>query len=287
MREIKVKTPAKINLALEILGKRPDGFHEIQSIMQAVSLFDVLTITIEDSDKEQIEISGTSSKIPYDKNNIAHKAAKLFLGHAGIENQKVKIYIEKKIPVSAGLAGGSSNAAGVLWGLNKICKNLLSDEDLHFLAAKLGSDVNFCLTGGTCAATSRGEKIKQIVAPYLNFLIIKPSNLAISAKKAYTKYAELTQKPEDKTFNRMKEAASEAEIASLLNNDLEKAVIPAYPEIQEVKNYLLKLGCKNVLMSGSGASVFGIYSGNAEFSVLPANWQAFKVHSIGYGVTAS
>ena len=306
---IKVKTPAKINLVLEILGKRPDGFHEIQSIMQAVSLFDVLTISrhpecneespllknkqilkqVQD-DENKIEISGNSREIPYNEDNIAFKAAKLFLRHAKIENQQIKIHIEKNIPVSAGLAGGSSNAAGVLWGLNKLYEKPLSEEELHLLAAKLGSDVNFCLTGGTCVATSRGEVLQKVETPKLNFLIIKPSNIAISAKEAYTKYSELHAHHSEfiSESHRFQYQQILKQVQNddfgFLKNDLEAAILPDYPEIQEVKNYLLNLGCKGVLMSGSGSAVFGICDKDTDFIDLPQNWQCFKVHSINYGV---
>lgn len=260
MQKIKVKTPAKINLTLEILGKRPDGFHEIQSIMQAVSLYDYLTISVEDLNPD-IEISGNSDRIPYDKSNLVYKAAKIFLEKTGIFSKKIKIHIEKNIPVAAGLAGGSSNAAGTLFGLNRIFGDVLSNGQIHELAKKLGSDVNFCLEGGACIATSRGETLKKISSAKLDLVIIKPKNLFISAGEAYTKYAALPQKPEVKGLEEMVSAISNNEalkISSLLNNHLEYSIIPDYSEIQKIKDYLIKKGCLGAIMSGSGPSVFGI-----------------------------
>ncbi len=287
MKKIQVKTPAKINLTLEILGKRQDGFHEIQSIMQAVSLYDFLTISTGKNQEEKIEINGNSKSIPYNEDNICYRAAKMFLSQSNIKNQKINIYIEKNIPTSAGLAGGSSNAAGALFGLNKMYNNPLSNKQLHSIAASLGSDVNFCLEGGTCITTSRGEKIQRILTPELKILIIKPSNISISAKEAYIKYSELKQKPQKKVFEELKQAIinnKPDKITSLLNNDLEKAVIPIYPEIEKIKQYLLKCGCGNVLMSGSGSSVFGIYEEEIDFNNLSTEWESYKVKTIDYGV---
>lgn len=288
MKKIKVKTPAKINLILEILCKRPDGFHEIRSIMQAVSLFDYLTITARDSDAMVISLDGNSGLIPYDRENIAFKAAEAFFKKVNIENQLINIYIEKNIPVAAGLAGGSSNAAGTLWGLNKLFGNPLSAGELHSIASILGSDVNFCLQGGTCIATSRGEVLQHLSTPDLKIVIARPKNLFISAKEAYQKYSKLAEKPETKYFERMKKAInnnSRDEISSLLNNDLEMAIFPAYPEIAQLKNVLLNLNCKNALMSGSGPSVFGIYTDNIDICPLAEVNEVFMSESINCGVT--
>jgi len=286
MKKIRVKTPSKINLVLEILGKRADGFHEIRSIMQAVSLFDYLNITAQTDDKQKIQLSGNSSLIPYGQENIVFKAAEKFLNKAGIENQSINIYIEKNIPVAAGLAGGSSDAAGTLWGLNTLYDNSLSNKELHAIAATLGSDVNFCLQGGTCATTSRGEVLEPLSTPDLQIVLARPKNLYISAKEAYHRYSQLTAKPETKNFSGMKNAINSnrpEEIASLLNNDLEKAILPIYPKIEKLKNILLKSGCYNTLMSGSGPTVFGIYSEKIDLKKLPEEYEVFTVNSVNYG----
>jgi len=287
--QIKVKTPAKINLILEILKKREDGFHDIQSIMQAVNLYDFLTIEVEkiDNDENTIELSGNSAQIPYDKTNLVYKASELFLKKADLKGFKIKIHIEKNIPVAAGLAGGSSNAAGTLWGLNKIFAGILSSLEVHSLAAQMGSDLNFCLEGGTQIATSRGEVLSKISSPNLNIVIIKPENLFISAKEAYTKYANLPQKPEIKGLKEMKKAICQNnldKIALLLNNHLEDAIISDYPEIQEIKDYLIQKGCKNAMMSGSGPSVFGIYQDEIDLSDAKPDWNCFKAKTVDFGI---
>lgn len=285
MQSIKVKTPAKINLTLEILNKRPDGFHNIQSIMQAVSLFDFLTINIEDSKENKISISGNSREIPYDSRNIAHKAAELFFEKTGISGKNVDIYIEKHIPVEAGLAGGSSNAAGVLHGLNKIFGLPLSGTELSALAAQIGSDVSFCLFGGAKLASGRGEILERVESADCDIVIVKPDDVSISTKEAYQKFSELEEKP--KTNNTLKVFMAlnrHEDISPLLLNHFELPILRDYPRIEEIKNLLISSGCKNALMSGSGSSVFGILSD--EFSMPEIeNAKHFVVKTVKHGVT--
>ena len=291
MQKIKIKTPAKINLTLEALKKREDGYHEIRSVMQAVSLYDFLTISVEDNHNKanKINISGNSPLIPYNKANLVWIAADKFLQKADITNKKINIYVEKNIPVAAGLAGGSSNAAGTLYGLNKILESPLNKDELAEIASEIGSDVNFCLDGGTQLATSRGEILEKLSTPNLKIIIIKPKKLFISAKEAYEKYSKL-----DKNINNVNacEAMISAisgnnpeKIAKLLKNDLEAAILPDYPEITNIKSYLIENGCLNALMSGSGPSVFGIYN---EFSGqnIPEN-EYYVVSTINHGANAA
>ena len=283
---IKIKTPAKINLTLEILRKREDGYNEIQSVMQAISLYDCLTISVEDNDRQKIQISGNNKIIPYDKTNLAYVSTELYLHKAGISNKNINIYIEKNIPVAAGLAGGSSNAAGVLFALNKLF-NMLSNEELSDLASKIGADVNFCLHGGTQLASSKGEILEKLNTPFLNLIVIKPKNLFISAKEAYDKYAKLEIKPKYQAPEIMIKAILEnnpEKIALLLNNGLEEAILKDYPEILRIKNSLIEKGCINSLMSGSGPSVFGILAKPLDFSDIDKNYEIFNVESIDNGV---
>lgn len=287
---IQVCTPAKINLILEILHKRSDGFHEIQSIMQAVSLYDYLTIEIQNlgfSNNNVIEITGNSSLIPYDRDNLVYQAAELYFAKAKLRNKKVNIYIEKNIPIAAGLAGGSSNAAGILWGLNQLCKKALTSSQLKEIATILGSDISFCLEGGTQIASSRGETLSRISTPDLNIAIVKPKNLTISAQEAYSKYDCLAQKPDIKGIEEMEAAIYRNvsdKISNLLNNHLESAILPNYPELQKIKNYLIQKGCKNTLMSGSGPCIFGIYENNIDFSDINSAWEYYKASTINSGI---
>ena len=168
--QIKVKTPAKINLTLEITGKRDDGFHNIQSIMQMINLYDYLTFDIEKSDKFEINLSGTNPNIPYNEKNIVYKAIMLFVEKAKLPPHKFSVYLEKNIPSEAGLAGGSTNAAGTFVVLNKFFNDPLTKTELHELCAKLGSDLNVCLEGGCTLATGRGENTSMLCIENIRFL---------------------------------------------------------------------------------------------------------------------
>lgn len=249
--QLKVKTPAKINLTLEILNKREDGFHNIQSIMQLIDLYDYLTIDVEQSSETKITLSGTSNEIPYNEKNLVHKATRLFLDHTNLSGI-INIHIEKHIPVSAGLAGGSTNATGTLYGLNKIFNEPLSKNELHKLCETLGSDLNVCLEGGCLLATSRGEVIKKLPFTNSNISLIKPINLGISAKEAYTKYSQLENKPNYDMTSKMIDAIKiGTDLKQFLYNDLETAVFNDYPELQEIKKHY-----PHAIMSGSGSTYF-------------------------------
>lgn len=283
MKSIKIKTPAKINLTLEVLGLREDGFHEIQSIMQAVSLFDILTIDVKKTQNNQIYITGNSDEIPYDQSNLAYIAADKFLKELK-KTFCVEIYIDKRIPVKAGMAGGSTNAAGVLYGLNKIFDNPFTSEELLNLASEIGSDVSFCLFGGTQMATSKGEVLKKVGTPSLRILGIKPKRIGISAKEAYELYDEMNiTSNRNATFNMLMAVNKGADITNLIHNDLEFAIERSYPQIQQLKDYMLSIGCKNSLMSGSGSTVFGIVDEQIE---IPKDLDAdcFLAETISYGV---
>ena len=248
---VKIKCPAKINLTLEIVNKREDGFHNIKSIMQLINLYDYLTITIAESECNKITLSGTSEEIPYDERNLVYKAVNLYLRKAKITNLAVDVFIEKNIPIAAGLAGGSTDAAGVLWGLNYLLKEF-SEEAINELCSELGSDLNVCLNGGCTLATSRGEVTKKLPVLQKNVTLIKPKNLGISAKEAYTKYALKDFKPQNNMTEKMLIALDKkAEISDYLYNDLEYAIFDDYKELQSIKK-----AYPNAIMSGSGSTYF-------------------------------
>ena len=230
MKKIKIQCPAKINLDLRVFPKdEKTGYHNIKSIMQTINLYDFITLEIKEG--TGISISGTSDEIPYNENNLCYKAADIFLKKIN-KDYSINIYIEKNIPVCAGLAGGSTDAAGVLFGLNKILDYPLSKNELRELALKLGSDLNFCLEGGTKLCTGRGEKMVEM--PFYNFKVslIKPISLKISAKEAYM------------AFDKLKKESN-------MRNDMEFALLETgnYPEL----NYLSSQGFQ---MSGSGPTYF-------------------------------
>ena len=252
MKSVTVKCPAKINLTLEIVNRREDGFHNIKSIMQMVNLYDTLTISVSENSHNEIILSGNSDEIPYNEKNLVYKAADLFFKESGIEDVKAEIFIDKKIPVAAGLAGGSTDAAGTFFALNEIFYRPLTKEKLHELCAKLGSDLNVCLEGGCVLATSRGEKIRRLKAASYPVTIIKPKNLGISAKEAYTKYSLKENKPKYDMTEKMLDALNLGEdITKYLYNDLEYAVFDDYKELQTIKDIY-----PDSIMSGSGSSYF-------------------------------
>lgn len=229
MEEIKVKCPAKINLDLRVFEKDKFGYHPIKSIMQTINLYDYLKITLNDTN--DVVLSGNSPDIPYDETNLCYKAAKAYFGYIGFE-KGINIEITKNIPICAGLAGGSTDGAGVLVGLNKLFDNKLDESEIHKIASTLGSDLNFCLTGGTCLCQGYGQKIVKM--PFYNFKVslVKPKNVKISSKEAY------------QAFDELKEISD-------MRNDLEFAILKLnkYPEIE----YLSSLGFQ---MSGSGPTYF-------------------------------
>lgn len=255
---IKIQCPAKINLTLKIINKRGDGFHNIESIMQAISLYDYLTITAEPAVNTEIILSGTSLEIPYNENNLVHKAAALFIEKASLPPRRIKIFIEKHIPVAAGLAGGSTNAAGTFYGLNKLFGEPFDKDGLHELCAALGSDLNFCLEGGKQMTRGRGEILEPLKFEEFSLSLIKPEHLGISAREAYTKFAQ-------------KEKTGRESFV----NDLEWAVINDYQELQTIKTLYPK-----AVMSGSGSAYYLL---NDEFEPMKGFWIKNNLKTVPFG----
>ena len=272
--------PAKINLCLHVLGRRLDGYHELAMAMQQVSLFDRLEITV--SDGSGIEVSCEALEQDGGE-NIAARAARLFLSEASLE-KRVRIRIDKQIPVAAGLGGGSSDAAAVLSGLNKLCGQPLSKSQLSGLAGTLGADVPFFLFDRAAWATGTGTTLEMLPPlPKVCYLLLNPG-FSVSTAGVYqslqlTKGGELANLPR---FS----VTTIPELLGALHNDLERVTAERHPEITEMKSFLLKEGALGALMSGSGASVFGLFATSeaavaakaAIESRLP--WKAFVVHPL-------
>lgn len=280
MKSIRIKCPAKINLTLEIVNKRPDGFHNIKSIMQTISLYDYLVIETEHAGSNSIILNGNSSKIPYDRRNLVYKALEKYFQVSKVQNTAVKVYIEKNIPIAAGLAGGSTDAAGVLYGINSIL-GLLSETKLDDLCSELGSDLNVCLHGGRILATSRGEITEKIKFTDSDVTLIKPKNLGISAGTAYKKYAQLNEKPQNNYTEKMLDAINKQKcINKFLYNDLELAIFNDYTELQKIKN-----AYPQAIMSGSGSTYFVLE--NLSSTKLDEDFQFINnLHFIPDGVSS-
>ncbi|MGI6119932.1 MAG: 4-(cytidine 5'-diphospho)-2-C-methyl-D-erythritol kinase [Desulfosporosinus sp.] len=247
---------AKINLALAILGIREDGYHELQSVMQSIALHDIVGVRRR-GEKVVCQCGALSGP-----DNLAYKAAVLFLEQLG-QSEGIEIKIIKHIPEQAGLAGGSADAAATLRLLNQLCGEPLSSEVLLTLAHRCGSDVAFCLRGGTMWATGRGERLEALPkAPELDLVLAKPS-AGVNTQEAYRQF-DLTGQGGRLNYNDWYKALthnSPQEIADLLYNDLEPVSTQMVPEILLLKQHLLDAACYGALMSGSGSCVFGIARG--------------------------
>jgi 4-diphosphocytidyl-2-C-methyl-D-erythritol kinase len=258
--EIELLSPAKVNLFLKVTGKREDGYHEILSLMQPISLFDLIRIKIDDGDSLSTRVIGSNGylpPVPDGPENLAYKAAELFLERAGLK-RAVDIEIDKHIPSGAGLGGGSSNAASVLMGLNEAFGQPVDVDELMALSAGIGSDVPFFLLKGSALATGRGEKLERIGFPLYDYVLVNPG-FEVASSWAYDNL-DLTKKDEDNMLMYSKSALMDSHhIKDLLVNDLESAVLERYPQILEIKKEFLDTEALGVLMSGSGPTVFAVY----------------------------
>jgi 4-diphosphocytidyl-2-C-methyl-D-erythritol kinase len=283
---VRLRAFAKINLTLKILGKRPDGFHELESLMQSVSLCDYITLTPLESG---IQLTTNNLRLPVDGRNLAYKAAEVFFRKQTAESRQpntgVKIFLEKNIPLAAGLAGGSADAAAVLFGLNQLSGNPLSKIELMKLGEEIGSDVPFCLVGGNCKVGGRGEKVAlNPLHVKRDFVLVTPE-VEVSTKWAYEAWDE----HQTSNVSAKGGSAGGGKLQNKSQNDLEDVVVKKYPTIQKVKDKLLSLGCSYAQMSGSGPSVFGIVgsagSGQAIFNEMKKEFpRSFLVRSAERGV---
>jgi 4-diphosphocytidyl-2-C-methyl-D-erythritol kinase len=259
------KAPAKINLLLDVLHKRSDGFHEVEMIMTMVDLADRLEM--EELQRDQIIISSQAGYIPLDEKNLAFQAAKLIKDRYDVR-KGVYIHLDKKIPVAAGLAGGSSDAAAALRGLNRLWGLGISDEELCVLGAELGSDVPFCVTGGTAIATGRGERLERIDNPPQCWVVLAKPPINVSTADVYGRFkaSELKWHPSMKDMLSAITRGSFNDMCSSLGNVLEEVTLKHYPEVLQLKESMQKLGAEGVLMSGSGPTVFGLVSKEAKLA---------------------
>ncbi|MGG4218541.1 4-(cytidine 5'-diphospho)-2-C-methyl-D-erythritol kinase [Paenibacillus jamilae] len=257
------KAPAKINLMLDVLRKRDDGYHEVEMIMTMVDLSDRLTMS--ELPRDTIIISSQAGYIPLDEKNLAFQAARLIKERYNVSTG-VHIHLDKHIPVAAGLAGGSSDAAAALRGLNKLWKLGISDAELRVLGAELGSDVPFCITGGTALASGRGELLKPLPNPPQCWVILAKPPINVSTAEVYgrVKADRITHHPSARQMEQAIRNASFTNVCNALGNVLEDVTLKLYPEVEHLKNSMIRLGADGVLMSGSGPTVFGLVSKEAK-----------------------
>ncbi|SEQ10202.1 4-(cytidine 5'-diphospho)-2-C-methyl-D-erythritol kinase [Piscibacillus halophilus] len=250
------KAPAKINLTLDVLHKRNDGYHEVEMLMTTIDLADRLSF--EKLDSNQVVIASENRFVPNDRRNLAYQAATLIKERYNIK-EGVRIHLDKKIPVAAGLAGGSSDAAATLRGVSRLFGLQLSQEELQEIGAEIGSDVPFCVMGGTALATGRGEKLTPLPSPPPCWVVLAKPNIGVSTKDVYSKVQ----------FDDMRHPATKEAISALkqqdfktlcttLGNVLEPITTSMHPEVLQIKSRMEKTGGDGVLMSGSGPTVFSL-----------------------------
>ena len=255
---LKLRALAKINLGLDVRGRRENGYHDVRMVMQTIYLYDNVTLT--KTEEPGIQLQTNLFYLPVDEKNIAYKAAKLLMDEFQIK-EGVHITLDKHIPVAAGMAGGSSNAAAVLVGMNRLFRLGLSEQDLMERGVSLGADVPYCVMRGTVLAEGIGEILTPLAPlPKCYILVAKPS-ISVSTKTVYEKLDahEIEDHPDIDGVIAGLEAGDLKKVAGSMGNVLERVTIEDYPIIQEIKNAMVEAGALNAMMSGSGPTVFGIF----------------------------
>lgn len=310
MRSYSLIAPAKINLYLEILGDRADGYHELAMILQSIELAD--QVSVRAIGTQTIQVHCDHPQVPLDKTNLAYRAVDLMsqqFPDCWAQFGGVEVTIKKKIPVAAGLAGGSTNAAAVLVGLDMLWQLGLTQPELQELAAKLGSDVPFCLAGGTAIATGRGEELDPLPNLDSFYLVLaKHQNLAVSTAWAYQSYRTQFSHTYGRSEGVNKSTTTEtinpptrvhsgsmvqailnknvAKIGQLLYNDLEQVVLPNYPQVLQLRQAFENCGALGTMMSGSGPTVFALCQSQEQAQALLQHVQSeIPDPNLGFWVT--
>ncbi len=296
-----IQSFAKINLFLDVICKRPDGYHNIETVFQTIDLHDDLTLELLPSG---LEVRSNDPSVPCDSRNLAARA---YLAFQKLVHYRggIRISLEKRIPVGAGLGGGSSNAAAVLLGCASLFSADVPPEDLHDIAQQLGADVPFFLTGGLAAAWGKGEKLMPLASlPASPLVMAVPKGVSVSTALAYSKIdaAKCSSPPPEtladcsnrlgkfiNTLNPSIMLASNTSLLALLYNKFEGAIFPLHPEISRLKQGMTESGAQAALMTGSGSAVFGIAKSCADAKLIARNLESlfpcrcFVTQTIGHG----
>lgn len=257
MKKIKIDAHAKINLSLDVLKRREDGYHELEMIMQQLALKDVITIEEQSSG---FTLDSNSTDIPLDSSNLVYKAYNILSEKFNIK-KGIHIYIEKNIPVAGGLAGGSTDAAAVLKGLNTLWQLNLSEEQLMDIGLRVGADVPYCIMGGTALARGVGEKLTKLNSFSDRLILIANPGINISTAYVYNnlKLDKITDRPQTKVMLEHIENGDTELVAKEMKNVLETVTIEEQPILNKIKEQMLMHGALGSLMSGSGPTIFGIF----------------------------
>ncbi|AVH67608.1 MULTISPECIES: 4-(cytidine 5'-diphospho)-2-C-methyl-D-erythritol kinase [unclassified Nostoc] len=314
MRSYSLIAPAKINLYLEIIGDRPDGYHELAMILQSIGLAD--QIDVRSITTDSIRVHCNHPQVPTDKSNLAYRAAELMVKQfpeAFAKYGGVEITVNKQIPVAAGLAGGSTNAAAVLVGIDLLWKLGLTQSELEELGGTLGSDVPFCVAGGTAIATGRGEQLSPLPSLDTIYVVLgKYRSLEVSTPWAYKTYRQQFGHSYIKDSYNLAARANAVhsgaivkaildkdprEIAQKLHNDLERVVLPAYPQVLQLREvFANQEGVLGTMMSGSGPTVFALFESQQQAelvlrqvreAILDEDLELFVTRTIAHGIKVS
>lgn len=257
MDQITRKAYGKINLGLDALSKRPDGYHELKMVMQTVGIYDVLTFQ---KNEGSIRISTDHIELPEDKGNLIYQAAELIRETYGI-SEGVTITLQKNIPIAAGMAGGSSDAAAVFHGMNELFGLSMSLDDMKKLGVRIGADVPYCIMGGSALSEGIGEILTPLPAPPKAHLLIAKPDINVSTGFVF-KNLQVDTLPFHPDIDGMVRSLKEGDLRGItdrMGNVLETVTMKTYPVIGQIKEEMIKQGAENALMSGSGPTVFGVY----------------------------
>ena len=286
LEQIQLAAYGKVNMTLDIVGKRTDGYHLLQSVMQSISTADQVTLT---KVPDQIRVTVDLPNIPTNEDNTAWQAADAFFQAVGITGG-VEVHIAKKIPAAAGLGGGTADGAAVLYGLNKLYGTNLSLKELQQIGSTIGADVPFCLLGGTALVEGIGEKTTVLPAlPEVYFVLIRPDH-KVSTASVYKRLSEKSYGTAytAKFVSHLTGSRSTAQLGAALGNALETVTAALIPEIEEWKERLLQSNALGVAMSGSGPTVFGLFERYDEAYAFVQHWKeeslVMLAHPVGYGV---
>ena len=252
------KAYAKINLGLDVVDRLENGYHLVKMIMQMVGIYDVLTL---EKTSSGIVVTTDNGELPTDENNLIYKSAKLMMDKYQIR-EGVKIHLEKNIPIAAGMAGGSTDAAATFKGMNELFGCGASEEDLRELGVKVGADVPYCIMGGTALAEGIGEKLSKLPSPPPCFLLVAKPDINVSTKYVY-EHLDAEGVSHHPDIDGMIQAIQDQDLQGIvkrLENVLENVTVKKYPVIQEIKDAMIDMGAEGSLMSGSGPTVFGIFT---------------------------
>ncbi len=261
-QRLELKALAKINLGLDVLGQRENGYHDVRMIMQTIYLYD--NVILQKTENPGIHLKTNLSFLPVDDKNIAYKAAKLLMDEFNIEGG-IEITLEKRIPVAAGMAGGSSNAATVLVGMNRLYGLGLSEQELMKRGVQLGADVPYCIMRGTAIAEGIGEILKPLAPMPKCYILVAKPGINVSTKTIYEKLDahEIEEHPDIDGVIAGLETGDLEKVAESMGNVLERVTIEDYPIIQDIKDVMKSSGALGAMMSGSGPTVFGIFKEKA------------------------